>query len=145
MDDLEKRYGEFSRIKEILFGEEFQSLETRLEGLRSELLAVVENQVNTLEGKLKTQEEAFDRKLDGIRQQMAGLGQKSGELDQRLQTAFNELKTLGEQVSQQNEQNREALLSLKTELMEAIQVLEKAKVDKTEIAEMFGLMIRKLK
>jgi methyl-accepting chemotaxis protein len=134
-----------SRIKEILFGDELQGLDTRLDGLRKEMMAVVENRVETLEEKFSAWQKAFDEKIESLQKQIASEAEKSNELNTGLQEIASRLDEVVKQAGKQHEENQAALLALKEEWKKAIQELEKDKVNKTEIAELFGLMIQKLK
>ncbi|HFB61804.1 MAG TPA: hypothetical protein ENJ69_02350 [Bacteroidetes bacterium] len=145
MNDSDNQQEALSRIKEILFGEELQGLDTRLAGLREELMTVVQNQVKTLEEKLTTRQEAFDKKIESLQKQLALEAEKTNGLNTALQDVASRIEEIKEQAGQQQEENRAALLSLKEEWSKTIQELDKTKVNKTEIAELFGLMIQKLK
>ena len=81
MNNPEDQQEALSRIKEILFGEELQGLDTRLAGLREELMTVVENQVKTLEEKLTTRQEAFDKKIESLQKQLALEAEKTNGLN----------------------------------------------------------------
>ncbi len=102
-DDKRK---DLSRIKEILFSEDLQGLNSRLGELRDELASIIENQVKILEEKLDAQEAAHKKQMEAIAQQLE---------------------------------------EEKKEMQEELKKLAEAKVNKTEIAELFGLMIQKLK
>ena len=145
MNDSDNQQEALSRIKEILFGEELQGLDTRLAGLREELMTVVQNQVKTLEEKLTTRQEAFDKKIESLQKQLALEAEKTNGLNAALQDVASHMEEIKKQAGQQQEENRAALLSLKEEWSKTIQELDKTKVNKTEIAELFGLMIQKLK
>jgi DNA repair exonuclease SbcCD ATPase subunit len=143
--ELENRPETLSRIKEILYGDELQSLEKRLADLRNEWTTMLENRIKTVEEQWAVREKAFDRKLKDLQHRLSETAEKNGQLDKDLQKAFEELKTLAGQLSQQHEENRKALFEMKTEWTQALKKLETAKVDKSEIADLFGLMMNKLK
>ena len=145
MNNSDSQQEALSRIKEILFGEELQGLDARLKGLRDEMITVLENQVETLEEKLTARQKALDEKIGSLQKQMALEAEKTGGLNTDLQKVASRIDDLVKQAGQQQEENRAALRSLKEEWMKTIRELEKTKVNKTEIAELFGLMIQKLK
>lgn len=145
MNDADNPQEALARIKEILFGEELQDMDTRLAGLRSELMVVVENQVKTLEEKLSAQRKAFDKEIESLQAQIHHETEKSDGLNAGLRALRSQLDELINKSGQQQEENRKALQAMKKEWAETIRKLEKTKVNKTEIAELFGLMIQKLK
>jgi len=148
---------ELSRIKEILFGNELQGLDARLGELREEMVGIVENQVKSLEEKLKEQEADHKKQMEAIMQLLKEEKQDKKALEKAWQEAWQQIKTsvdanaaqydkmLKTFSEQQYVQNTETLEALKTELLESMKKLEESKVDKVEIAELFGLMIQKLK
>lgn len=157
MDKIDDQRKNLSRIKEILFGEELQGLDTRLAELRGELINIIENQTKTFEEKLKAQEIAFAKQTEALKQQLAQEAQHRKKQEKARQDIHKQLETfieakakkyddkLKELVEQQNTENKTSLEALKTELLKVIQKLEEVKVNKTEIAELFGLIIQKLK
>jgi len=157
MNNVDNQHKNLSRIKEILFGEELQGLDAHLTELREELIVIIENQVKTIEEKLKAQETAFEKQIEILRQQLTQEEHRRKELEKALQEVRKQLETfvetkakqyndkLKKQTGQQNTQNKAALEALKTELLKSIQKLDETKLNKTEITELFGLMIQKLK
>ncbi len=145
MQNLVNNREDLSRVKEILFGNELQEMEKRLGALRSELVNVIKNQVKTLEEKLDLQEKEFNEKISQLKKQIDGERLMNEEQNKTLQEAIEMIKNLEEQAVHRHDENRKALSSLKKELTETIRDLDLMKVDKTEIADLFGLMVQKLK
>ncbi len=144
---------DLSRIKEILFGEELQGLDARLGSLRDELAGIIENQIKNLEEKLKEQEISHKKQMEVFEQMLDKEKQDKKELEktwQQMKTSIEEntaqhevkLKTF---LEKQQAQDKEAMKAMKDALSESIKKLEEDKVNKAEIAELFGLMIQKLK
>lgn len=145
------------RIKEILFGDELQGLDTRLGELRDELVSIIENQIKSLEEKLEEQEADHKERMETIMQLLEEEKQDKKVLEKAWKKTWQQMKTsmdanaaqYDEKLKifseQQQEQSTGMLEVLKTELFEGIKRLEESKVDKVEIAELFGLMIQKLK
>ena len=148
---------DLSRIKEILFGEELQGLDARLGELREEMVGIVENQIRSLEEKLKEQEAAHKKQMEAVVQLLEQEKQDKERLEKAWQEAWQQMKKsidtntahydkkLETFAEQQHTQNTEMLGVLKTSLLEKIKQLEESKVNKVEIAELFGLIIQKLK
>lgn len=145
MDGPDTSQQALSRIKEILFGDELQGLDARLSDLKNELMAVVENQVKTLEEKLAGQQQDFNSQIKSLKAKIENETEKTGRLGSALQEVNTRLKEIAEQAEKQHEENKAALTALKKEWMDIAGKLDKTKVNKTEIAELFGLMIQKLK
>jgi len=144
---------DLSRIKEILFGEELQGLDARLGSLRDELAGIIENQIKNLEEKLKEQEISHKKQMEVFEQMLDKEKQDKKELEktwQQMKTSIEEntaqhevkLKTF---LEKQQAQDKEAMKAMKDALSESIKKLEEDKVNKAEIAELFGLIIQKLK
>ena len=148
---------DLSRIKEILFGEELQGLDARLGELREEMVGIVENQIRSLEEKLIEQEAAHKKQMEAVVQLLEQEKQDKERLEKAWQEAWQQMKKsidtntahydkkLETFSEQQHTQNTEMLGVLKTSLLEKIKQLEESKVNKVEIAELFGLIIQKLK
>ncbi len=157
MDKVDDQHENLSRIKEILFGDELQGLDARLAEMRVELMNIIKNQVKTFDEKLNAEETVFAKQTETLKHQLAQEQEYRKELEKTQQEvqkqleAFIETKTkqydikLEHLAQQQNEENRVARETLKKELFNIIHKLEEAKVNKAEIAELFGLMIQKLK
>ncbi len=157
MKQEESLQKDLSRIKEILFGEELQGLDTRLEELRKELTNVIEHQVKTLDEKLQKQKEDFQKLVKALENKLEEekkdrkklentlqktrqeyeivIKEKTGEFDKKLNGIAQKLRS----------ENGNDMKSLKAELLKELNKLDEVKVNKTEIAELFGLMIQKLK
>ncbi len=144
---------DLSRIKEILFGEELQGLDARLGSLRDELAGIIENQIKNLEEKLKEQEISHKKQMEVFEQMLDKEKQDKKELEktwQQMKTSIEENTTQHEVklktfLEKQQAQDKEAMKAMKDALSESIKKLEEDKVNKAEIAELFGLMIQKLK
>ncbi|UBM62945.1 hypothetical protein LA303_02950 [Candidatus Sulfidibacterium hydrothermale] len=160
MSDPENQQDTLLRIKEILFGEELQGVNDRLSELRNELLMTIKNQFKTLDEKLDKQASDFDAKIETIKKQLAEEAQRSTELhhllddtdkkfqekaEENLRVYEEKLKNLKEEAQQQQDEIRASIQAVKEEMMKWVEKLEDKKVNKAEIAELFGMMIQKLK
>ncbi len=145
MNDLENPQQDLSRIKEILFGDELQGLDKRLAGLRNELMAIVENQAKTIEEEIAVRQKELTGKIEALQAQIAQGEKKAVGLGTSLQETTEQIEELKKELKRCGEENQESLKALKEEWKQAVQEMDKAKVNKTEIAELFGMMIQKLK
>ncbi len=160
MSDSENQQDTLLRIKEILFGEELQGVNDRLSELRNELIVIIENQFKTLDEKLNRQETDFDTKIEAVKKLLVEEARKNAELhhllddtDKKFQEKAAEnlrvyeekLKNLKEEAQQQQDEIRASIRAVKEEMMKWVEKLEDKKVNKAEIAELFGMMIQKLK
>ncbi len=136
---------ELSRVKEILFGNELQEVDKRLEGIRGELVNILENQIKTLEEKWALQEKSFHRKIEELKNQIAAEKEVNAGQNNTLQTVAAQIKTLEKQAVHRYEEQQKSLVNLKKELDETLRKLDLMKVDKNEIADLFGMMVQKLK
>lgn len=157
MEQGNNQQKDLSRIKEILLGEDLQELDVRLGELREEMDGIVQNQIKNLEEKLSEQEMAHKKEMEAIVQLLEQEKQDKKRLEKEWQEAWKKMETsidtnavhfdkkLETFSEQQHKQNTEMLEALKTNLLDRIKQLEESKVNKAEIAELFGLMIQKLK
>ncbi len=146
-----------SRIKEILFSDEFQSMETRL----NEIKAGFDEKIAESEKKLQERIELLQKESDGksaaIRKLVdeqkeknkklaAGIDQKLKEIKADLErfekATEDKLETF---LAKSHESSKEEIETLKKEIEKSLNNLRETKVDKAEIAELFGMVINKLK
>jgi DNA anti-recombination protein RmuC len=157
MKQADDQHKDLSRIKEILFGEELQGLDARLEELRDELVGIIENQIKSLEEKLKEQKVFHEKQMEAVTQLLEEEKQDKKALEKVWQETRRKMKVSMDAYAtqydeklkafskQQHAQNTKILEALKTEILDGMKKLDETKVNKVEIAELFGLMIQKLK
>jgi cell division protein ZapA (FtsZ GTPase activity inhibitor) len=146
-----------SRIKEILFSDEFQSIETRLNEIKSGF----NEKISENEKKLLLQIELLKKEGKESRKEAERLFEKQKEEFERLTENFDkkikELKTdietlqkettekLKDFLTKSNQNSKEEIDKIKKSIEKTLEELRSTKVDKAEIAELFGMVINKLK
>ncbi len=157
MKQVDDQHKDLSRIKEILFGEELQGLDARLEELRDELEGIINNQIKSLEEKLKEQKAFHEKQLEDVVQLLKEEKQDKKNIEKTWQETIRQMEiSMNAHAAEYNEklkvfskqqqtQTTEILEALKKEFLDGINKLDETKVNKVEIAELFGLMIQKLK
>jgi tRNA G10 N-methylase Trm11 len=146
-----------SRIKEILFSEEFQSIETRL----NEIKAAFDEKLSENERKILREIELLKKegneKVDEIEKLLEKQKEENKKLMENFDDKFKELKSemetfknstedkLKEFLIKSQENSKEEVENIRINIEKTLEELRATKVDKSEIAELFGMVINKLK
>jgi len=144
------------RIKEILFGDDLQSLATRLDEIKHDFSSQVEEQEKGFAQKLNALSTDNVRKIEALEKVfneqkkqsdvlLKQIDMRMKQIEEKITTSQSEFDKKLEVFLQRVEDNTLSTKKLKEEVESALTKLRSDKVDKSEIAELFGMVINKLK
>ncbi len=146
-----------SRVKEILFGDDLQNLAERLKEIKNDYSSKLEEQnihfaeaIDKLTLETDTKNQSVSKLLEEQKKKAETLTSQIDTRIKQLEKTINAVQAKFEIRSKEFLQRASEAASvstnaLKEEMIKSIDELRNTKVDKSEMAELFGMVIKKLK
>ncbi len=146
-----------SRVKEILFGDDLQNLAERLKEIKNDYSSKIEEQnihfseaIDKLILERETKNQAVNKLLEEQKKKTDLLTSQVDTRIKQLEKTINAVQNkfeirFKEFLQRSSEAASVSTKALKEEMAKSIDEIRNTKVDKSEMAELFGMLIKKLK